>query len=155
MTPRPLKLLAVATDAEAVPSARERVWRAVAWFITESDIQTAEVVCTLVNIWWTVVLWWPGDLFATNPAFAGMAVVFRETHWATISAAVAIAPLAALVTGQLRFRRAALLLYGWYYLTITAAIAAVSVVNTGVGVYATLAAGAAWGYWRLGARARQ
>jgi hypothetical protein len=147
------------TTPECLPVEIERgrmahVWDNVVWFLTASDIQSAEVICALANVWWCIVLLAPGDVFMKNPAFAGLGSIFRSEQWGAISVAVAIPPVVALVTGSGWWRRGALLAYVWYYAAIGAAIAAVDVVNTGVGVYSILAAGAAWGYWRLGARNR-
>lgn len=164
MTPfRSTRLVDVSAPKPEEPkTARERAlararWiaRAASWFVFQADIQAAEVVATLDCVWWVLLILRPGNLFDSNTAFTAMNAVVQEWQWLLISCSLLVLPVGALaLRGDVRLRRAALMGWVWYYSTISAGITIASGVSTGTGMYALVALGSAWGYWRLGVRRR-
>lgn len=146
-----------------------RVSGGVRYFLLETDIQTAEVFCAGANLWWVIVLsvpqsWW--DFIAPHGdekrqvLVDGLRVVVGERIWLFASVLALCVALRAAVAGirgvcVCRARRLALQVYFYYYLTIAIAIAAANPRSTGLGVYFMLALCAAWGFLRLGPRARE
>ena len=145
----------------APPSVWVRLRKSVVYFLLEADIQTAEVFCAGANLWWCVVLLWPGSTDAVLAS--GLNSLMAVEGWLAASLVVAGLMFAALAVAAFdpetkrvgAARRLALQAYFVYYLVIALGIGATNPKSTGFGVYSLFALSAGWGYLRLGPRARR
>lgn len=127
------------------------------WYVHAADIYTVEVGCTALSLGIALRIAWAishGGLYSINPAFAGLSAVIPESLLMLVSFIVGTPEIVALCRRDPQeTRRFALMGYVCYYIWLAHRIY-VPAQSSGIGTMLCLmfATGAAWAYWRLGAR---